>query len=179
MRIQQFQVSLVNKTRRQLPRRLRDFEPRSFFTIVKLSYTQPRLHYEVAVRGKERLIELGLHFEADKVTNDALRAYFEARAIEIKAELGPHVEVEHWTESWSRVHQVCSYETLDEALVDRLAEQMARMITVLQPMLEDATTANRRHTAAARTKSNGSGPAVRGVQTPRRLARRRSERRSR
>ncbi len=65
MRIQDFQVSLVNKTRKQLPRNLKNFEPRSFFTIVKLSYKNPRIHYEVWIRGKEEhLIEVGLHFEA-------------------------------------------------------------------------------------------------------------------
>ena len=136
MRIQQFQVSLVEKTRNQLPRSLRNFEPRSFFSIVKISYRYPKLHYEVWVRGQERLIEVGLHFEADKLTNDALLAYFELRAMEIHAELGPRVEIERWTNSWSRVHQVVPYDSLDADLVNQLSEMLARMITVLQPMLE-------------------------------------------
>lgn len=135
MRIQQFQVSLVDQTRKQLPRKLRQFDARSFFSLVKLSYGNPRLHYEVWVRGQERLIEVGLHLEADKATNDALRAYFASRAIEIHAELGPRVEVEQWTNSWSRVHEVIPYTTLDAELVDRLAKKLARMISVLQPML--------------------------------------------
>ena len=66
MRIQQFQVSLVDKTRKQLPRGLRKFVARSFFSIVKLSYDNPKLHYEVWVRGQEKLIEVGLHFETCK-----------------------------------------------------------------------------------------------------------------
>ncbi len=138
MRIQTFQVSLVDKTRKLLPRKLKNFEPRSFFTIVKLSYKNPRLHYEVWVRGKEeRLIEMGLHFEADKETNDALLVYFESRAIEIHAELGPRVEIERWTNSWSRVHEVIPYKTLDEDLVNALAKKLAKMIAVLQPILEE------------------------------------------
>lgn len=137
MRIQTFQVSLVDKTRKQLPRKLKNFEPRSFFAVVKLSYKNPRLHYEVWVRGKERLIEMGLHFEADQETNAALLAYFEARAIEIHAELGPRIEIEQWTNSWSRVHQVIPYTELNVALVDQLAKQLAQMIAVLQPMLEE------------------------------------------
>jgi len=136
MRIQQFQVSLVEKTRKQLPRALKNFEPRSFFSIVKISFRNPKLHYEVWVRGQERLIEIGLHLEADKSTNDALLAYFDARAIEIHAELGPRVEIERWTNSWSRVHQVVPYESLDAPLVDLIAKELARMIVVLQPMLE-------------------------------------------
>lgn len=137
MRIQQFQVSLVEKTRQQLPRALKNFEPRSFFTIVKISYRNPKIHYEVWVRGPERLIEIGLHFEADKATNDALLAHFDGRAVEIHAELGPRIEIERWTNSWSRVHQVVPYKSLDAALVAVIAKKLARMIVVLQPMLAE------------------------------------------
>ena len=137
MRIQDFQVTLVEQTRKQLPNTLKRFEPRSFFSIVKLSYRNPKLHYEVWVRGPERLIEVGLHLEADKETNDALREYFDARAFEIQAQLGPRVEIEQWTNSWSRVHEVVPYTTLNADLVGLLAKKLARMITVLQPMLEE------------------------------------------
>jgi len=137
MRIQDFQVTLVEQTRKQLPNALKRFEPRSFFSIVKLSYRNPKLHYEVWVRGPERLIEVGLHLEADKETNDALREYFDARAFEIQAQLGPRVEIEQWTNSWSRVHEVVPYTTLNADLVGLLAKKLARMITVLQPMLEE------------------------------------------
>ena len=65
MRIQEFQVTLVKATQKYLPRALKNFEPRSFFTILKLSYKNPKLHYEVWIRGKdEHLIEVGLHCEA-------------------------------------------------------------------------------------------------------------------
>jgi len=137
MRIQQFQVSLVDQTRKQLPRALRKFDARSFFSMVKLHYSNPKLHYEVWVRGQERLVEVGFHFEADKATNDALREYFASRALEIHAELGPRVEVEQWTNSWSRVHEVVPYTSLDAELVDQLAKKLARMISVLQPMLKE------------------------------------------
>lgn len=137
MRIQDFQVTLVEQTRKQLPNTRKRFEPRSFFSIVKLSYRNPRLHYEVWVRGPERLIEIGLHLEADKETNDALREYFDARAFEIQAQLGPRVEIEQWTNTWSRVHEVVPYTTLNADLVGLLAKKLARMITVLQPMLEE------------------------------------------
>ncbi len=140
MRIQQFQVSLVDQTRKQLPRPHRKFDARSFFSLVKLHYGNPKLHYEVWVRGTEKLVEIGLHFESDKVTNDALREYFAARAVEIKAELGPRVEIEQWTNSWSRVHEVIPYTSLDATLVEVLAKKLARMISVLQPMLKDFKT---------------------------------------
>lgn len=136
MRIQQFQVSLVDSTRKQLPKALRQFDARSFFSIVKLSYQNPKLHYEVWVRGQERLIEVGLHFEADKQMNDELLAYFAGRGVEIHAVLGPRVEIEQWTQSWSRVHEVVPYDSLNADLVDQLSVKLAKMITVLQPMLD-------------------------------------------
>ena len=137
MRIQEFQVSLVEKTRKLLPRSLKEIEPRSFFTIVKLSYKKPKLHYEVWVRGPEHMVEVGLHMEADKETNNALRVYFDAHAMEIHAELGPRIEIEQWTNSWSRVHEVVPYTKLDAELVDALAKKLARFITVLQPLLDE------------------------------------------
>ncbi len=136
MRIQAFQVTLVEKTRKQLARALKHFEPRSFFSLVKIFYRNPKLHYEVGVRGPERLIEIGLHLEADKNTNDALLAYFNLHSVEIHAELGERIEIEQWTNSWARVHEVVPYDQLDAALVDVLAKKLARMITVLQPLLD-------------------------------------------
>ncbi|MBI5303959.1 MAG: hypothetical protein HY868_17625 [Chloroflexi bacterium] len=135
MRLQQFQVSVVEQTQKKLPRGLRAFQARSFFTLVKLSYTRPKIHYEVAVRGKERLIEIGLHCEAEPATNAALLAYFEARAFEIHAELGPRIEIEQWTNSWSRVHQVVAYTMLDAELVQHVARELAQMIIVLEPLV--------------------------------------------
>ena len=135
MRLQQFQVAVVSETKKQLPRALKNFQARTQFTLFKIFYTNPRTHYEVGVRGQERLIEVGLHFEDDKARNDELLAYFQARAFEIHAELGPRVEVEQWTNSWSRVHEVVPYQSLDENLVAAVAEKLTQMITMLEPML--------------------------------------------
>jgi hypothetical protein len=135
MRLQQFQVATVEYARKKLPRALRQFNARSFFTIVKISYAHPRIHYEIGVRGKERLIEVGLHLEDEKTVNDAIREYLESCAFEIQAELGPRVEVEQWTNSWSRVHEVVPYTMLDAELVNNIGERLARMIAVLEPML--------------------------------------------
>jgi hypothetical protein len=57
--------------------------------------------------------------------------------------LGPRIEVERWTSSWARVHEVIPYTHLDDELVDLLAERLARMITVLQPMVEECAPARR------------------------------------
>lgn len=136
MRLQQFQVSVVEQTKKQLPRALQKFHARAHFTLFKLHYDNSKLHYEVWVRGKERLIEIGLHFEADKSINDRLLAYFNEHAIEIHAALGRRVEIEQWTNSWSRVHEVVPYQSLDADLCKTVAHKLAQMIAILEPMLQ-------------------------------------------
>ncbi len=66
MRVNEFLHLVVDKTRRQLPARLTGFRTRYRFTLVQLYYEKRTIHFEVWVRGKERLIEIGLHFEECK-----------------------------------------------------------------------------------------------------------------
>ena len=138
MRVNEFLRLVVNDTRAQLPSRLRGFHNRYRFTLVQFYYDKRTIHYEVWVRGKERLIEIGLHCESDKETNSALLDYFSARAFEIKDTLGDQVEIEQWTASWTRTHQLMPYEHLDEATAHAAAQRLAKMIETLQPMLERA-----------------------------------------
>ncbi len=88
------------------------------------------------MRGKERVIEIGLHFEADKTTNSALFHYFSAHVFEIKDTLGDQIEIEQWTSSWTRAHQLMPYERLDAPTGAAVAQRLAKMIETLQPMLE-------------------------------------------
>ena len=136
MRLQQFQVSVVEQTKKQLPRALQKFQARAHFTLFKLYYDNSKIHYEVWVRGKEHLIEIGLHFESDQSTNAQLLAYFNESTIEIHAILGPRIEIEQWTNSWSRVHEVVPYQTLDAELVKMVARKLSQMIVLLEPMLK-------------------------------------------
>lgn len=139
MRVNEFHNAVVAATRAQLPPRLRTFRSRKRFTLVQLYYDKRTLHYEVWVRGKERFIEIGLHFESDRATNAALLGYFSTRVFEIKDALGDAVEVEQWTASWARAHRLMPYTKLDEPTVAQVAKELARMIEVLQPMLERAS----------------------------------------
>src|ERR671937_472645 len=101
MRVNEFLRRVVEETRPRLPGRLRGFRTRRRFTLVQLYYYKRTIHYEVWVRGKERMIEIGLHFESDKQTNAQLLDFFDARAFEIKDTLGDHIEIEQWTSSWT------------------------------------------------------------------------------
>jgi hypothetical protein len=138
MRVNDFLHLVAQEARPRLPLKLRGFQTRTRFTLIQLYYTRRTLHYEVWVRGKERLLEIGLHFEADKATNAALFEYFAARAFEIKDTLGDHVDIEQWTSSWSRVHQLMPYERLDAATATAAAQRLAKMMETLQSMVERA-----------------------------------------
>lgn len=139
MRVNEFLQRVVKTARAELPPRWRGFDARAHFTFAQISYGKRSVHYEVWVRGAAHLLEIGLHFESDRATNAAWLDYFAARAFEIKAELGETVEIEQWTASWTRVHQVMPYEKLDESTAHAAAEHLAKMIVILQPMLEQRT----------------------------------------
>jgi hypothetical protein len=55
---------------------------------------------------------------------------------EIKAELGDQVEAEMWDKGWTKVYETIELETFNEDYVDRVAARLAKMIVVLQPILE-------------------------------------------
>ncbi|HET8943877.1 MAG TPA: hypothetical protein VFO59_03775, partial [Dehalococcoidia bacterium] len=57
-------------------------------------------------------------------------------APEIMDGLGPDFEFEEWTPSWTRIHQTVPYDPLSEPLADEVGRRLARVITVLQPIVE-------------------------------------------
>lgn len=138
MRVHDFLRRVVEATRQQLPPEWQAFHHRLRFSLAQLYYADPRIHFEAWVQGRNSRVELGLHLEADKATNDRLLSYLASRFIEVQAELGPQVELEQWTRTWGRVHQTVPYTRLDEELVQAVAERLAQMIALLAPMLEEA-----------------------------------------
>ncbi len=138
MRSADFLSHVVQAVRPQLPAEWQGFETDGFSHLVKLYYGDPSVHFEVWVQSKTSRVEVGLHFEADQATNDRLMAYFAERFVEVQAALGPRIELDEWTRTWGRIHEMMPFTVLDEALVERVAARLAQMITVLQPMLAEA-----------------------------------------
>jgi hypothetical protein len=138
MRVNDFLRLVVQEARPRMPAKRRGFQTGTRFTLIQLYPSGRRIHYEVWVRGKDHLLEIGLHFEADKTTNAELLDYFAARAFEIKEALGDRVEIEQWTSSWARVHQLMPYERLDAPTAAAAADRLAKMVETLQPMLDRA-----------------------------------------
>jgi hypothetical protein len=94
-----------------------------------------QLHYEAWIRDRLGVLELGLHFEADALTNARLLAAFRARERAIRRALGPEVLVETWDKGWARVWEPVALVTLDRAFLERIGARIAAYITALEPVL--------------------------------------------
>jgi hypothetical protein len=94
-----------------------------------------QLHYEAWIRPRLGVIEIGLHFEADALTNARLLAAFRAHERAIRRALGPDVRIEGWDKGWARVWEPVALVTLDRAFLDRTGARIAAYVTALEPVL--------------------------------------------
>jgi hypothetical protein len=102
----------------------------------QVHYHTPKVHYEVWLTRKTNRIEIGLHFEGTREFSYLWAELMAGHAPEIMGQLGPEVEFEEWTPSWTRIHQSVPYDPLSEALAVEVAQRMSEMIVVLQPIVE-------------------------------------------
>ncbi len=126
---------VLERTTELLPRELRGFEASIRFVWLQLHYWSPKVHYEVWLTRKTQRIEIGLHFEGEREFSYRWAEVMAARMPEVQARLGPQVELEEWTASWTRIHQTIPYDPLSEPLAGEVARRLAETITVLQPIV--------------------------------------------
>lgn len=119
----------------QLPANLQGFHWTARSFQAKAWYGNPALHYEIWPRKDLKVAELGLHFEADELTNARLFAAFRARAKEIKRALGSDARIEGWDKGWARVWEQFSFD--DPALAERLPERFSDYVRTLEPILRE------------------------------------------
>jgi hypothetical protein len=103
--------------------------------MAKLWSGNRQLHYEAWMRERLGVIELGLHFEADALTNARLIAAFRARERTIRRSLGEDVRIETWDRGWARVWEPITLLTLDRAFLERVGGRIAEYVTALEPLL--------------------------------------------
>jgi hypothetical protein len=119
--------------RERLVEDLRDFHWEASF-LAKVWYGNHSLHYEITPRERARAIEVGLHFEADPLTNARLLAAFVANASTVRRALA-NARMEHWDRGWCRVWEPLPYRTPDGELAKDLADRIAAYVTALEPIL--------------------------------------------
>ena len=138
VRIRDFLLLAYERFSRRLAKRYREHHWRVRFSLLQVYFDTPAVHYEVWVQRKTGRIETGLHFEGEPEENYRWAAALAPRALEIQSQLGPAIELEEWTRSWTRLHET---RTLDARLTEELAaeigERLAQFIEVLEPILEE------------------------------------------
>ncbi len=141
MRAHEFMRAIPAATHAKLPKKRQGFKVNTRPWLVQLYYTDPLLHYEVVTLGERRgILEIGLHFESRGSTlNAQLLDGFLLHLFEIKAELGEQVEAEMWDKGWTKVYETLPLESFTDDYLDRVAARLAKMILVLQPILEELT----------------------------------------
>jgi hypothetical protein len=137
LRPRDFLTALPDRVRPLLPPSERDLQWRQRWSLVQLWYgDNARIHYEVWFHRRIDRIEVGLHFEADAVTNARLLDHFLDNLIVAKA-VSERIEAEPWDRGWTRVYEMIPLEPLDDAFLDRIAERLAHLISNLQPLLDE------------------------------------------
>jgi hypothetical protein len=135
----EFFTALTDAVRGKLDGELQAFHARHTMNLLKIHFGENyRIHFETWINTDTGFVELGLHFEDGPESTTRLLEYFDQFVVEIKHELGTHVELERWTKSWGHLYETHPIQPLTPAFVDELAGRMARMIEVLQPILDDA-----------------------------------------
>uniref|UniRef100_A0A831TA36 DUF4268 domain-containing protein n=1 Tax=Thermorudis peleae TaxID=1382356 RepID=A0A831TA36_9BACT len=146
----EFFHDVIGALRSRLPAGLADFRIAQAQHLLKIYYAQPRIHYEVWVNGRDRHIEIGLHFEDGPESTEQLLLWLDRHILELKHELGPETELERWTQSWGHLYQHLPYQPLTEALAEEIGRRLARFIVVVEPLLHEWRQARTRLSAARR-----------------------------
>lgn len=137
MRFHEFLLRVRELAEARLPAGAPRFQGRLRLSLIQLYRDDPRLHYEVWIQRKAGRIEVGLHFEGERETNYRWAEALSRRVLELQAELGPNVELEEWTRSWTRLHRMVPLRKLDDDLADEVAEVLAAFIRVMEPILAE------------------------------------------
>ena len=138
MRPHEFLNAVRERAVARLPEELRGWRARVQYAALQAHYGNPRLHYEVWLVRKTGRIEIGLHIEAERETSRAWAAFLAAHADDLRAAIGPGVELEDWTASWSRLHETVPLGPLSEDLSDEVAARLAAIVAATQPLLAEA-----------------------------------------
>jgi hypothetical protein len=137
MRVAEFMALIEDGTLAALPSDLREScSHRVRFVWLQVHFHSPKVHYEVCLTRKTERIEIGLHFEGPRDFSYRWAELIAPHMPEIQANLGAPWELEEWTASWARLHTTIPYDPPSEALASEIAEMLARLITVCQPIVE-------------------------------------------
>jgi hypothetical protein len=166
MRPHEFLHAVRDRAAARLPDDLRRWTARVLYATLQAHYGNPRLHYEVWLVRKTGRIEIGLHIEADHETSRAWAMRLARHADDLRAALGPEVELEDWTASWCRLHETLPLDPLTDALCDEVAARLAALVQATQPLLAQIAAPTRRLPARATAPDSRGTPRTAAAPRP-------------
>jgi hypothetical protein len=152
MQAQAFLASVRDEALAIAPGELGTLQSRIRYGMLQLHYGDRRVHYEVWLVRKTGLIEVGLHFESERETNQAHAEVLAERALELREFLGPDVELEQWSPSWTRLHLTVPLRTLDAAFSREIGEKLAALVSLTGAQIAGLPAGDRGHSHAAGTE---------------------------
>ena len=130
-----FLRSVVDLVLEEIPSDFPPIHSIAYSNMAKLWSGNKQLHYEAWIRDRLGVIEIGLHFEADTLTNARLLAAFRAHERAIRRALGPDVRIETWDRGWARVWEPVALATLDQLFLELIGGRIAAYINALERLL--------------------------------------------
>jgi hypothetical protein len=138
IRVSDFVKTVPQIAKEHLPKDLRNFRVFLMPWLSQVYYDDKRLHYELAKlppRYGENRLELGLHFESrDKAVNESLLHGFDKHLFEVRDALGEHWYAEQWDRGWTKIYTAFDFQVMDDELQQETAEQLAKTITIMEPI---------------------------------------------
>jgi hypothetical protein len=138
IKVSEFVKQAPQVAREQLPKELRNFKVFVMPWLSQVYYDDKWFHYEIVklpTRYGANRLELGLHFESrDRAVNDSLLLGFDHHLWEVREALGADWWAEHWDRGWTKIYTAFDYQTMDDELLEDTAQQLAKAISVLQPL---------------------------------------------
>ena len=130
-----FLRGVVDRALGEMPGDLPPLHSVTYSYMAQLWSGNKQLHYEAWIRDRLGVIELGLHFEADALTNARLLAAFRARERSIRRTLGSDTRIETWDRGWARVWEPVALVTLDRVFLEKIGDRIAAYVIALEPLL--------------------------------------------
>src|SRR5256885_14300905 len=131
-----FFTALRKDLKQRLPTALRNFRTtRGRGRLMKVHFGEPAFHYEAWHHAGAGRLEVGLHFEASAVENQAAFDFFRSRMVEVKAGL-PRAELEPWDRGWSRLYETVPAARLGGEGLERAGDCLAAYVGGLPPLLD-------------------------------------------
>jgi hypothetical protein len=126
---------VIQRVQDEIPDASSRFHSNAYSHMAQLWSGNKRLHYEAWIRERLGVIEVGLHFEADTLTNARLLAAFRAKERTIRRALGSEARIEAWDKGWARVWEPIDLAALDRAFLERIGARVAAYVDALEPVL--------------------------------------------